>query len=178
MNSQEYIENSYKIIQNFPKWHCDFPKNRWKSNLELHRKATERARASLPELERMAKAGFHKSRAAKRCLPRNFWWGKKPEELSNIFQYRTKCEGQFADCGVFAFREMMNWWSCSPRSGLRRKFLIRLGLQYVISIGGGFVYHYDPLHVDLMMFVDEMFQLDFDVLLPTAISYSSEASYK
>ena len=61
---------------------------------------------------------------------------------------------------------------------MRRKFLIRLGLQYVISIGGGFVYHYDPLHVDLMMFVDEMFQLDFDVLLPTAISYSSEASYK
>ena len=64
MNSQEYIE----FIQNypkFPKWHCDFPQNYWKSNLELHRKATERARASLPELERMAKAGFHKSRAAK-----------------------------------------------------------------------------------------------------------------
>ena len=124
------------------------------------------------------KGGLPQISSCKRCLPRNFWWGKKPEELSNIFQYRTKCEGQFADCGVFAFREMMNWWSCSPRSGLRRKFLIRLGLQYVISIGGGFVYHYDPLHVDLMMFVDEMFQLDFDVLLPTAISDSSEASYK
>ena len=75
----------------------------------IHSKATERARASLPELERMAKAELQNLQIStcKRCLPQIFFWGKKPGERNPIINWNRIFEGQFADWEILLSGR---WW--------------------------------------------------------------------